>query len=142
MKTKLIAKIADFNFKDGLLTISVQDLGFKVVIKDLVNKCREKKGGYIKCELGEPYKQRTLPMNARWWAMCTDYANYLGSTKEEVAEGIKWRAVDEGLWETEKIPCTNRVKPKSTAYSDTQELSILFSVLERVASEDGFLFDE
>jgi hypothetical protein len=36
---------------------------------------------------------------------------------------------------------TGRKEPKSTKESDTHEMSILLDVLDRIASEDGFLFE-
>jgi hypothetical protein len=36
---------------------------------------------------------------------------------------------------------TGRKEPKSTTESDVKEMSILMGVLERIASEDGYIFE-
>lgn len=143
MKTKMVMKIESFVFKDGMLFLSVDNAGAKVVLKDLIESCKQKYGGYIKVELSPPYRDRTLSQNALYYARCTAYANFIGSTKNEVSKGVKWRACDEGLWELVDVPFskTGRKEPKSTADADVQEMSVLLDVLDRIASEDGFVFD-
>lgn len=143
METKIIARIESYSHKDGLLLLSIDNAGAKVVTKDLVDICNKNCNGYIKLKMSKPYRDRTLAENNRWWAMCTEYANYCGSTKDEVAMGVKWRACDEGLWELVDVPFskTGRKEPKSTSDADVQEMSILMEVLERIASEDGYSFE-
>jgi hypothetical protein len=60
----------------------------------------------------------------KWWAMCTELGNYLGMTKDDVSMGIKYRAVDEGLWKAQEVPFskTGRRMPASTAESDTRQM--------------------
>lgn len=141
MKYKAIGRIT--NYRNGFLELCFSDSAVKACVEDVLKVCQEKHGGYVKIEIQPPYKQRTLPENNRWWAMCTEYANYCGSTKEEVAMGVKWRACDEGLWELVDVPFskTGRKEPKSTTESDTKEMAILMEVLERIASEDGYVFE-
>ena len=143
MKTKAIMKIESYSAKEGMLLLSVDNAGAKVVMRELLDLCKNKYSGYVKAELSLPYRNRTLGQNDLYWARCTAYANYLGSTKDEVSMGVKWRACDEGLWELVDVPFskTGRKEPKSTAESDTHEMSILLEVLDRIASEDGFVFD-
>ena len=144
MKSKMILKIESYSHKEGMLILSVKDFGLRAVLKNLVDFCHEKKGDWIRCEFSPPYQQRTLSMNNRWWAMCTDYGNYCGMTKDEVAEGVKWQACDEGLWELVDVPFSKsgRKEPKSTSESDTEEMGVLIEVLKRIASEDGFIFED
>ena len=144
MESKIIAKVESYSHKDGLLLLSIDNMGARVVTKDLVDNCNKDYGGYIKLKMSKPYRNRTLAENSRWWAMCTEYANYCGSTKDEVAMGVKWRACDEGLWELVDVPFskTGRKEPKSTTESDVKEMSILMEVLERIASEDGYIFEK
>lgn len=144
MKTKAIMKIESYSAKDGTLLLSVDNAGAKVVMKELLDLCQNKYSGYVKAELSLPYRNRTLAENSRWWAMCTEYANYCGSTKDEVARGVKWRACEEGLWELVDVPFskTGRKEPKSTTESDVKEMAILMEVLERIASEDGYIFEK
>lgn len=143
MKYKVVARIANYDFRNGHLDLVFDDTAVKVCVLEVIRTCQKKHGNYVKIEIQPPYKQRTKPENSRWWAMCTEYANYLGSTKEEVAMGVKWRACDEGLWELVDVPFskTGRKEPKSTAESDTKEMAILMDVLERIASEDGYVFE-
>lgn len=141
MKYKCVAKIEAF--LGGKLSLSFDDSSVRYCVANIVKQCAWKHGGYVKIEIQPPYKQRTIPENNRFWAMCTEYANYCGSTKDEVAMGVKWRACDEGLWELVDVPFskTGRKEPKSTAESDTKEMAILMDVLERIASEDGYVFE-
>ena len=143
-KNKAILKIESYSSKDGMLLLSVSDYGVRAMLSNFVQFLKEKYNGYIKLEMSVPYQQRTIPMNSKWWAMCTEYANYLGSTKEEVAKGVKYRAMDEGLWESSDVLFSNtgRKEPISTADADTKQMSVLIDVLYRIASEDGFVFSE
>lgn len=143
MKYKAVARIANYDFSNGHLDLVFGDTAVKVCVLDVIRTCQKKHGNYVKIEIQPPYKQRTIPENNRWWKMCTEYANYTGSTKEEVAMGVKWRACDEGLWELVDVPFskTGRKEPKSTVDSDTREMSVLMEVLERIASEDGYVFE-
>lgn len=141
-KCKAILKIESYSSKDGMLILSVSDIGVKSMLKGIVDLCGKKHGGYIKAELSPPYPGRTVPQNSKWWAMCTEYGNYCGMTKDEVAIGVKCRAMEEGLWESEKVPFskTGIMKPVSTAESDTRQMSVLIDVLCRIAAEDGYVF--
>ena len=143
-KAQAIMKIESFSHKEGTLLLSVSEWSVRAMLKGLVDLCTEKHGGYVKLEMKPPYRQRTLPENDKYWAMCTEYARFLGTTKNLVSIGVKWRACEEGLWELEDVPCTNgKVKqPKSTVESDVKQMSILIDVLYRVASEDGYIFKE
>ena len=96
MESKIIAKVESYSHKDGLLLLSIDNMGARVVTKDLVDNCNKDYGGYIKLKMSKPYRNRTLAENSRWWAMCTEYDNNRGSTKDEVAMGDKWRDCDEG----------------------------------------------
>ena len=143
-KKKAILKIESYSEKDGMLLLSVSDYGVRSMLKGLIDLCEKKHGSYIKAELSPPYKARTLPMNSKWWAMCTEYGNYCGMSKDDVAIGVKYRAMEEGLWEAEEVPFSKSVvmRPVSTAESDTKQMSVLIDVLYRIAAEDGYVFEE
>lgn len=141
MKTKMVMKIESFSMKDGMILLSVDNVGARVVLKELVDTCKQKYGGYIKSEFSPPYRDRTLPQNNLYWVRCTELARHYNMTKKEVSLGIKWRACDEGLWELVDVPFTNKKEPKSTALANVQEMNILLEVQERIALEDGFVFD-
>ena len=143
-KQKAILKIESYSNKDGMLLLSVSDYGVRAILKGMVDLCNAKYSSYIKLEMSPPYRPRTLDMNSKWWAMCTEYGNYIGDTKENVAIGVKYRAMEEGLWEGTTVPFTDgRVKvPMSTTLSDTKQMSVLIDVLYRIAAEDGYVFKE
>lgn len=138
-KTKAILKVESFSTKDGMLLLSASDYGVRALIKSLVNLCTAKYGGYMRLEMSPPYRSRSLPQNAKWWALCTELGNALGMTKDDVALGIKYRAMEEGLWRYEQMPFAKdgAMKPVSTTTADTQEMSMLMEVLYRVAAEEG-----
>ena len=54
--------------------------------------------------------------------------------------GVKYRAMQEGLWRGKDIPFSKNGEkmPDSSATADTQEMSVLIEVLYRLAAEDGF----
>lgn len=143
-KKKVILRLRSFSLKDGLLLLESYDYGVRAVIKDLFDLCCEKHGGYIQLEMSPPYKKRTKNMNDKWWAMCTEFGNYCGMSKDDVAMGVKYRAMEEGLWASEEMPFSkNGVKrPVSTTKANTVEMSTLIDVLYRIASEDGYIFKE
>lgn len=143
-KKKAIVKIESFSSKDGLLLLSARDYGIRAMLGDFIGFLMKKHNGYVKLEMSAPYPQRTLLENAKWWAMCTELGNYLGMTKDDVSIGIKYRAVDEGLWEAQDVPFskTGRRMPASTAESDTRQMAVLIEVLYRVAAEYGYEFSE
>ena len=141
-KTKVIMLINFYS--KGFLSLHVSDLGVQALIKGLVELCKKYYGGYIKLEMSQPYPQRTLPQNSRYWAKCTEFGNYLGMTKKEVSEGVKFRAMEEGLWRGKEVPFskTGLMMPDSSATADTKEMAILDEVLDRIAAEYGYIFDE
>lgn len=140
-KYKTVLKIGSWT--DGLLLLESPNDSVSTVIKSIVKDCEQKKHGYIMVELSEPYQKRTLKENAKWWAMCTEYANYCGMTRDEVALGVKWRAVDEGLWSLERVLFSkDKWQPKSTTKATVGEMATLIEVLYRIASEDGYIFEE
>ena len=142
-KKKVIMKIELFSHKDGTLLLSTSNLGLRALLKDIVEWCEKKYSGFIQLEMSPPYPKRSLDENAKYWAMCTELANFTGSTKDSVSMGVKYRAMDEGLWEGEEVPFTNGIKvPMSTADSDTKQMSVLIDVLYRIGAEYGYEFKE
>ena len=143
-KKKAIMKIESFSHKDGTLLLSVGDWGVRAMLQGLVELCEQKHGGYIKLEMSCPYKQRTLPENNMYWAKCTEFALFCGSTKEEVSYGVKERAMEMGLWQGKDVPFskTGAKIPDSSATADTQEFATLLNVLDLIASEYGYVWKE
>lgn len=143
-KQKAIMKIESFSHKDGTLLLSVSDWGVKAMLKGLVEFLEKNYSSYIKLELSAPYPQRTLPQNSRYWAKCTEYGKYCGMSKELVSIGVKNRAMEEGLWHGKPVPFSKNgaMMPDSSAIADTKEMMILDEVLNRIASEDGYVFED
>ena len=143
-KKKAIMKIESFSHKDGTLLLSVSDYGVRAMLKSLIEVCEKNYGSYIKLEMSYPYKQRTLLQNNRYWAKCTEFAKFCGSTKDEVSYGVKVRAVEMGLWRGKVVlfSKTGKVIPDSSATADTAEMAVLDKVLDLIASEYGYVFEE
>lgn len=137
-------KIESYVHKEGMFLLSAYDYGVRSVLKSLVDLCEKKYGGYIKLEMTPPYRKRTIKENDKWWAMCTEYGKHCGMSKDDVAIGVKYRAMDEGLWESEYMPFSKNgaKRPVSTTNSDTKQMSVLIDVLYRIAAEDGYEFSE
>lgn len=143
-KTKAIMKIESFSHKDGTLLLSVSDLGVRTAIKWLVEWCEKKHGSYMKLEMSPPYRKRTLPQNNRYWARCTEFGLFTGNTKEEVSQGVKNRAMEMGLWRGVDVPFskTGAKTPDSTATADTVEMATLEKVLDLIASEYEYVWED
>jgi hypothetical protein len=143
-KAKLVMKIESYSSKDGMMLLSVNDYAVRAMLKGLVDLCDKKYSSYVKLEMSPPYRKRTLSQNDRWWAMCTDFGCFLGMSKDEVALGVKYRAMEEGLWKGEDMPFSKKgtKKPVSTTTADTKEMSVLIDVLYRIAAESGYTFEE
>lgn len=141
-KTNAIMKIESYS--KGMLLLSVSDYGLQSRIKSLVELCDKKHGSFMKLEMSPPYKKRTLDENSKWWALCTEFGNYCGMTKDDVAMGVKYRAMEEGLWQGENMPFskTGTKRPVSTTKANTVEMATLIDVLYRIAAEDGYVFKE
>lgn len=141
-KTNIIMKIESYS--NGMLLLSVSDYGIQSRIKSLVELCDKKHGSFIKLEMSPPYKKRSLNENSKWWSMCTEFGNYCGMTKDDVAMGVKYRAMEEGLWQGENMPFSKSgtKRPVSTTKANTVEMATLIDVLYRIAAEDGYLFNE
>lgn len=143
-RTKAVMKIESYIQKEGMLLLSVNDYGVRSAIKNLSDLCEKKHGGYVKLEMSPPYRKRTIKENDKWWAMCTEYGRHLGMSKDDVAIGVKYRAMDEGLWESEEVPFSRsgQKRPVSTTKADTVQMSVLIDVLYRIAAEDGYEFSD
>lgn len=143
-KTKVIMKIESYVHNKGMLLLSAYDYGVRSALKSLVDLCEKKYASYIKLEITPPYRKRTIKENDKWWAMCTEYGNHCGMSKDDVAIGVKYRAMDEGLWEGENMPFSKSgtKRPVSTTKADTKQMSVLIDVLYRIAAEDGYEFSE
>jgi len=144
MKTKLIAKIAGFNFKEGLLTIKVTDLGLKAVVKSLVDKVNKDYGDYIKLEMSPPYRARTTgkaSQNAHIWGHIQQIAEFTGNEVDDIEDYIKQNAIKRGYpYKINKM--TGQIKPCSMTEIDTVQAGYLIEELHKLASELEINLDE
>ena len=143
-KKKVIMKIESFSHKDGTLLLSTSNLGLRAVLKDIVEWCEKKYSSFIQLEMSPPYPKRTLPENNLYWAKCTEFARFCGSTKDEVSYGVKVRAMEMGLWRGKEVMFskTGEKIPDSSATADTKEMATLIKVLDLIASEYGYIWEE
>ena len=143
-KKKAIMHIDSYSSKNGMLLLSVSDLGVRTMLKDLVDFLCKKYSGYIKLEMSPPYRKRSLNQNSRYWSRCTEFGKFTGMTKEEVSEGVKFRAMEMGLWRGKYVPFskTGEKIPDSTATANTVEMATLENVLDLIASEYQYEWEE
>lgn len=141
---KAILKIESYSTKDGMLLLRASDHYVRTLLKWIIDLCQKNHGGYIKLEMSPPYRKRTLLQNARYWAKCTEFGKFCGMTKDEVSYGVKFRAMEEGLWRGKEVPFAKTVImiPDSSATANTVEMNILDEVLNRIAAEYGYVFDD
>ena len=144
MKTKVIMKVEAFNFKDGLLLLSVNDTGLKVVIKNLVDKLKAKYESYIRLEMSPPYKARSTgrgSQNSLIWALIQQIVEYTGNEIEDVEDYIKQQAIKRGYpYRVNKL--TGQMKPYSMTEIDTVQASYLIEELYKLGAELGINLDE
>lgn len=112
---------------------------YKSGIMQVVDKCIADNNGYCLVDIRKPKKPKTTKENALYWALCTEYAFFCGSNKEEVSDGVKWRALERG-YPTEINPVSKQPMPKSIKKASTDEQAILIETLYQIASEDGYIF--
>lgn len=117
---------------------------YKSQIIQVLSKCNEKCNGFCSIQINRPYKPKTIKENGKFWAMCTEYGLYTGQTKEEVADGVKVRAVEERGYPCETVKVGNKKIqiPMSIKKATTVDESTLIEVLYQIASEDGYIFNE
>lgn len=139
MKSRVIAKIQSFSYKDGLLLLSVNDCGARVVLKDMVDKCEGKYSGFMRLDIAPPYRPRTTgkdSQNNLIWKLITLIAEATGNELVDVEEAVKERACKRGYpYRINKI--TGRAKPKSMTEIDTVEAGYLIDELYEVCAEYG-----
>ena len=143
-KKKSVMHVESYSARDGVLVLCASSHRARYAVKDVVDRCAERHGGYMMCELSPPDRRRSLPQNDKYWALCTEFGNYCGMTKDDVSMGVKYRAMEEGLWRGEDMPfsASGMKRPVSTATASTAEMSVLIDVLYRIAAEDGYVFSE
>lgn len=143
-KKKAILHIDDFSHKNGTLLLSTTDYGVRAMLKGLVDWCVQRYGSFIKLEMSAPYKPRTLPENNMYWAKCTEFGKFCGMTKDEVSYGVKVRAMEMGLWRGKQVPFSKNGEmiPDSSATADTKEFATLLNVLDLIAAEYEYEWQE
>ena len=88
----------------------------------------------------KPWKsQRSLDQNARYWKLITEFGEFCGYDKDEMHEEVGRRFLS-----YEKPMPTGEIKTftKSTKKLNTKEMAELQDHIERVAAQQGFIFEE
>lgn len=143
-KKKAILKIESYSSKDGMLLLSVQDYGVRAMLKDLVELCEQKYGGYVKMEMSPPYRPRTTgrgSQNSKIWACIQQIAQETGNDVQDVEDAVKERAMKRG-YPYKVNPLTGKVKPASMTTINTVEAGYLIEELYQIASEMDIRLDE
>lgn len=74
-KAKLVMKIESYSSKDGMMLLSVDDVGVRAMLKDVVSLCDGKYSGYARIEISPPYRPRTTGEGSHTqrstWLRCT-----------------------------------------------------------------------
>lgn len=143
-KKKVIMKIESFSHKDGTLLLSTSYLGVRASLKDLVQLCDNKYGGFVKLELSPPYKDRSTgrgSQNSHIWGHIQQIANFTGYDIDDVEDYAKLKAVALG-YPYKTNPLTGEIKPASMKTINTIEAGYLIETLHRLASELEIELDE
>jgi hypothetical protein len=87
----------------------------------------------------ERKSSRTLDQNARYWKLITDFGEYCGYDREEMHQEVGRRF----LTYEKKMP-NGEIKKfvKSTTKLTTKEMAELQEHIERVAAQQGFIFED
>jgi hypothetical protein len=82
--------------------------------------------------------KRSLDQNDRYWKLITEFGNFCGYDKDEMHQEIGRRFLSYEKTINGKI----KQFVKSTTKLNTAEMADLQDKIERVASQQGFVFDE
>jgi hypothetical protein len=87
----------------------------------------------------EKKSKRTLDQNARYWKLITDFGEYCGYDREEMHQEVGRRFLT-----YEKTMPNGDIKKfvKSTTKLTTKEMAELQEHIERVAAQQGFIFED
>jgi hypothetical protein len=116
-------------------------------LKQLLNKCEEKHGGFVSLTFKVPYKKRTSGVhsqNSCIHGYATVVANYTGHTVEEIKTIAKKRAIRRG-YPIKKdeygrpiySKLTGEPIPASSVEINTVEAGYLIEELQQIAAELG-----
>ena len=140
-KKKAVLKIESFT--EGFLVLSAPG-EVKAMLRGLVDLCKEKYGGYVRCDMSPPYKPRTTgkgSQNSKIWAMIQQVAEATGNDIQDMEDYIKERAIRRG-YPYKMNPLTGKPKPASMTTIDTVEASMLIEELYQLAAELGINLEE
>ena len=142
-KYKAILKIESFSSKDGMLLLSVNDIGVKSMLKCLVDLCGKKHGGYIKAELSPPFPSRTtgkFSQNHHLNGHIMQICNITHNSYEAIKYCIKMLAVEEMGYPYEMVD--GHVFPKGERDCDTHECATLIEAAHVWAAHHGIELEE
>ena len=135
-KKKVIMKIESFSHKDGTLLLSTSYWSIRASLKDLVELCDNKYGGFVRLELSPPYRARTTGANSqnnKFWLLATKIANYTGDDIKNVENDLKIKAISKGYpYHISKI--TGQPIGESMTKVNTVEMSYLIETAIEVCA--------
>jgi hypothetical protein len=141
-KTKVILRIKSFS--EGDLILNASEFGVRAALKNIIELCSDRYGGFIKLELSPPYKPRSTgkgSQNSKIWACIQQIAQETGNDIDDVEDYIKMKAVARGYpYKVSKL--TGQVKPSSMRDINTSEASLLIEELQKLASELGIVLED
>jgi len=87
----------------------------------------------------EKKSKRSIDQNDRYWALVTDFGEFCGYTKDEMHQEVGRRFLT-----YEKTMPNGEIKKfvKSTTKLTTKEMAELQEHIERVAAQQGFIFED
>lgn len=136
-KKKVIMKIESFSHKDGTLLLSTSYWSIRASLKDLVELCDNKYGGFVRLELSPPYRARTTGLNSQnnlIWKLITIIAKATGNELSDVEDAVKERAIKRGYpYRQNKL--TGKPVPASMTTITTVEAGYLIDELYAIANE-------
>lgn len=141
MKYKAVARIANYDFRNGHLDLVFDDTAVKVCVLDVIRTCQKKHGNYVKIEIQPPYKQRTTgknSQNSKFYALVQDICNETGNDIEDVKDYLKEKAVRRG-YPVKENPLTHKMKPCSSTKVNTVEMSYLIEEALQMCAELGIV---
>ena len=109
----------------------------------VLKRCAEKASGYATLTIEPPKRPRTTgprSQNSALWGWCSDIAEQLDYTDEQVKAAMCRMAVSEGYPTTLSIDGVE--EPMPTRRASTEQLSVVLSVIVRFADEHSLYLTE
>ena len=128
--------------KPGAVTFRVP-ADYRQPLIVLLKKCAAKSSGYVTLTLDAPKRPRTTgerSQNSALWGWCSDIAEQLDYTPDQVKAAMCRMAVSEGYPTTLSIDGVE--EPMPTRYASIEQMSVILSVIVRFADENSLYLTE